>query len=181
MIDPRAAIDDWAKVDHTVTIAAGTKVWQFASVIRGAMIGMNCNIGAGAVIDGAIIGDDCKIGANAFIPPGVMIGRNVFVGPCAVFCNDQWPEVATNGFDISILQRGEPCTIVHDYAAIGANSTILPGFVIGEQAIVAAGAELRSNVPAECAYRVDGSIVFESIERRRLMRMRLACQFEAAG
>ncbi len=181
MIFPWADIDEWARVDDTCKIGAGTKVWQFASVIRGAIIGSDCNIGAGAVIDGAIIGDGCKIGANAFIPPGVAIGHRVFVGPGAVFCNDQWPEVTKHGFDIEVYRSGEPCTVVRHGAAIGANSTILPGFIIGQQAIVAAGAVLRSDVPDECAYRVDGSIVFESIERRRSRRMHTARRFEAAG
>jgi bifunctional N-acetylglucosamine-1-phosphate-uridyltransferase/glucosamine-1-phosphate-acetyltransferase GlmU-like protein len=38
-------IHGWALVDDPEKIGEGTKVWQFASVIRGAAIGKDCTIG----------------------------------------------------------------------------------------------------------------------------------------
>jgi UDP-2-acetamido-3-amino-2,3-dideoxy-glucuronate N-acetyltransferase len=138
-------------------IGEGTKVWQFASVIRGAVIGKNCIIGAGAQIDGCKIGDDCRIEAGVSIPHGVHIGNRVFVGPGAVFCNDMWPDATKDGIDHEAIAAG--CTIrIEDGASIGAGAVILPGYVVGAGAFVSAGAVVTRNVPPNMVWRRNGYI-----------------------
>jgi len=82
------------------------------------------------------VGNWCKIQSHAFIPEGVEIGDNVFIGPHVVFCNVKRP------------MTGERygTTLVCDGAVIGAGAIILPGVVIGKNAVVGAGSVVTKNV-----------------------------------
>ena len=132
-------------------VGDGTTVWQFASVIRNAKVGVDCNIGASAVIDNCIIGNRCLIGALAFIPPGIVIEDDVFIGPNVSFCNDVWPSVDKTNFYVTA-----PTIIVKFRASIGAAAVVLPGVTIGEGAVVAANATVQYNVPEYHLLRRDG-------------------------
>src|SRR4029077_14554643 len=62
-----------------------------------------------------------------------------FVGPNATFTNDPFPRSRQPGaLSTTIVRRG---------ASIGANATILPGRVIGQHAMVGAGAVVMHDVP----------------------------------
>ena len=103
-------------------------------------IGDDCTIAAFVEIgDGVRIGNRCKIEAFAFIPPGVVIEDDVFVGPHACFTNDRSPRAVGEW----TLAR----TLVRIRASIGANATVLPGVTIGEGAVVGAGAVVTKDVP----------------------------------
>lgn len=78
----------------------------------------------------------CRIQAFSFIPNGVVLGENVFIGPHVCFTNDRKPPS-------DVWSQ----TIVEDGASIGANSTILPGIVIGKGAMIGAGSVVTKNVP----------------------------------
>lgn len=153
-------IHDKAHVDPDCTIGAGTNVWQFASVIRKSRVGENCVIAGNAMVDGAEIGDGSKIGFGAFCGPGVRIGRNVFVGPHVTMCNDFWPSVGRDGwFDIDSLIDGTiVVTEIGNDASIGAGSVVMPGIVIGEGAMVAAGSVVTRYVPPRHIWKRHGAV-----------------------
>jgi UDP-2-acetamido-3-amino-2,3-dideoxy-glucuronate N-acetyltransferase len=169
MIHPLATIGD------DVKIGAGARVWQNASVIRGAVVGEGCSIAAGAIVDGSRLGDRCIVSHCAFIDPGMVIGDDVFIGPFVAMCNDAWPRVEKEGwFDLSELVSGEVVvTRIENGASIGAHVTILPGRVIGAGSMIAAAAVVDKDVPPNCIYKRDGSI--EPIDTSRpIRRMRRA-------
>lgn len=140
-------------------IGARTRVWQFASVIRNAVVGEDCTIGANAIVDAAKIGDRCLIGHAASVHPGVEIGNDVFVGPSVVFCNDRWPRASKEGFDASKLLSGEIVTTkVEDGASVGAGAVVIPGVVIGADAMIAAGAVVDRDVPKCHIFKRDGTM-----------------------
>lgn len=100
-------------------------------------IGEDCKIAAYVEIGkDVIIGDRVLIEAFAFIPPGVTIEDDVFIGPHVVFTNDKNPP---SGF------WGE--TIVRKGAVIGANATILPDVEIGQGATIGAGSVVTKSIP----------------------------------
>jgi UDP-2-acetamido-3-amino-2,3-dideoxy-glucuronate N-acetyltransferase len=149
MIDASAQIHERAHVSECCSLGAGSKVWQFASVIRGAKLGARCNVGSNAIIDGAELGDRCTVGHGASIHPGFKAGNDVFIGPGAMFCNDMWPRVSKSGFDAALLAAGRTVSVsIEDEASIGAGAIILPGVIVGRGAMVAAGAVVDHNVPA---------------------------------
>lgn len=158
-----------AFVDQTVTIGANTMVWQFASVIRGAVLGDDCIIGSCSVVDGAIVGDGCSISHGAQIHPGTKIGDRVFVGPGAIICNDMWPSVEKAGFE---LEPDRFTAIIEDDASIGAGAILLPGVRVGKGAFVAAGAVVERDVPPGCGYRRNGYVALQRPQDWRERRMR---------
>jgi acetyltransferase-like isoleucine patch superfamily enzyme len=163
-----------ACIDATVTIGEGAAVWQFASVIRGAKIGRDCSIGSCAVVDGARLGDGCRIGHGAQVHPGVDLGNEVFIGPGAVIANDRWPRVSKEGFDLAALISGPPCVVIENGASVGANATVLPGVRIGRNSMVAAGAVVTGDVPANYLWLRMGGPPMPIGDRER-ERVRLAC------
>lgn len=116
--------------------------------LYGCKIGNNCIIGAFVEIRKRVkVGDRVKIQAFAFIPEGVTIEDEVFIGPSVIFTNDQYPR-ATN--QDGSLKKGKDWeqipTLVKKGASIGANATILCGLTIGQHAIVGAGSVVTKNV-----------------------------------
>jgi len=120
-------------------IGKDTKIWHPELVnIYGCKIGNRCSIAAFIEIgEDVIIGDDVQIQAFTFIPKGVRIGNNVFIGPNVTFTNDKHPP-----------SKGK-CwfeTIIKDGASIGAGALIITGITIGEKAFIAAGAVVTKDV-----------------------------------
>jgi acetyltransferase-like isoleucine patch superfamily enzyme len=120
-------------------VGAGTRIWAFAHVLRDAIIGVDCNIGDHAYIEGgAVIGNRVTIKNAVLVWDGMTIEDDVFIGPGVVFTNDPWPR---SGVRDNLLP-----TLVGRGASIGANATIVCGVVIGEHAMVGAGAVVTADV-----------------------------------
>lgn len=169
----RLLIHPLSFVDVDCEIGEGTSVWQFASVIRGALIGEDCVIGSCAIVDGARVGERCRISHGAQIHPGSLLGDEVFVGPGAVLCNDLWPVVSKEGFDAEALKE-RFTVIIEDGASIGANAVILPGVRIGKNAVVAAGARVTDSLPEDCVWRAENDYIGRKSNRWRTRRMQFA-------
>ncbi len=126
------------------SVGAGTRVWAFAHVMEGAIVGADCNIGDHSFVEsGAVVGDRVTIKNSSLIWHGVTVEDDAFIGPNVVFTNDLRPRSANESGPEDWLK-----TLVKRGATIGANSTILPGIVIGENAMVAAGAVVTKDVLA---------------------------------
>lgn len=130
-----------ADVHANTIIGEETKIWQYVVVLAGARIGSNCNICAHSLIEGdVILGDNVTVKSGVYLWDGTRIEDNVFIGPNATFTNDKFPRSKCYpGFFSGIL--------VKNGASIGANATILPGIIIGEFAMVGAGALVIKHVP----------------------------------
>ncbi len=127
------------------SIGAGTRVWAFAHVLPGAVIGRNCNICDHTFVENdVVIGDRVTIKCGVQVWDGVRIEDDVFIGPNATFTNDPFPRSKAY---LPAEQVGR--TTIKKGASIGANATILPGLTVGEYAMVGAGAVVTRDVPAK--------------------------------
>ena len=143
-IHPNALVDSAA-------IGAGTRIWAFAHVCKDAVVGARCNIGEGCYVEGGSrIGDNVTVKNGAMIWEGVEIADDAFIGPGVVFTNDarpRSPRLPLVKARYATRQWVQP-TRVSRGASIGANATICSGLVIGEFAMVGAGAIVTADVPA---------------------------------
>ena len=125
---------------ETTDIGQGTKIWAFTHVLKGAIIGSDCNICDFVFIENnVVIGNEVTIKSGVYLWNGVSIEDNVFIGPNVTFTNDKYPVSKNQKF--KILN-----TTVKKGASIGANSTILPGLTIGEFSVVGAGSVVTKDV-----------------------------------
>ena len=157
-VDPTAFIHPKALVEGS-TIGPRTKVWQFASVIRGTVLGEDCNVSSTALLDGPRFGNRCIVGQGVAIGPGFYVGDDVFIGPNVTLCNDRWPCTDKGDFDAGRFKEGLITIYVYDGAAIGANAVVLPGMTIGRRAMIAAGAVCNRSVPDEHLFTRDGKVI----------------------
>jgi acetyltransferase-like isoleucine patch superfamily enzyme/dTDP-4-dehydrorhamnose 3,5-epimerase-like enzyme len=123
-------------------VGAGTRIWAFAHVLSGAVIGAECNLCDGVFVESDVtVGDRATIKSGVQLWDGVRLEDDVFVGPNATFTNDPFPHSRQ-------WLEEYPVTTVRAGASIGANATILPGLEIGTGAMVGAGAVVTRSVPA---------------------------------
>ena len=126
-------ISDKAKIGQNV------KIWHFTYVGDNVEIGNNVKIGSLAHIDYDVkIGDDTLIEGLVYVPPLSRIGKNVFIGPGAALTNDPYPP--------SKKLLG---VTIEDNAIIGSKAVIKAGVTIGKNSVVAMGAVVIKDVPAD--------------------------------
>lgn len=137
-------IHESSYIDDDVEIGAGTKIWHFCHIQKGAKIGKNCILGQNVNISNNVkIGNSVKIQNNVSVYEGVELEDGVFCGPSCVFTNDLTPRA-----EFPKGSMGYKKTLVKHGASIGANATIVCGVTIGEYAMVAAGAVVTKDISA---------------------------------
>ena len=136
------------RIIDKVILGKNVQIYNFVN-IYGCEIGDNTKIGSYVEIrENVKIGKNCKIQAFAFLPQGIILEDEVFIGPHACFINDKIPRATVKGKLKEIGKDWKPLTtIVKKGASIGANATILGGITIGENSIVGAGSVVTKNVP----------------------------------
>ena len=169
MADKGYFVHESSFVDEPCEIGAGTKIWHFCHVMKGSVIGRDCNIGQNVVVSpGVTIGDGCKIQNNVSLYTGVVLEDAVFCGPSMVFTNVVNPRseiVRKDEYKRTLVRRG---------ASLGANSTVVCGVTIGRYAFVGAGAVVTRDVP-------DYALVVGNPARNSGWMCRCGIKLEIAG
>ena len=113
---------------------------ELSNIDDSVTIGDNCRIHSHVWIGKNVrIGNNVKIQAFSFIPEGVTIMDNVFIGPRVTFTNDKYPPSGGKGWAQTIVKKG---------VVIGAGAVILPGLFLEEGCTIGAGAVVTKDVPA---------------------------------
>jgi len=127
-------------IDEGAVIGPGTRVWAYAHVCSGVIIGRDCNLCDHTFFEkGVRLADRVTVKCGVYLWDGVIVEDDVFIGPNATFTNDLRPRSRRypDSWRKTILKKG---------CSIGANATILP-IVIGRYAMVGAGAVVTRDVP----------------------------------
>ena len=136
---------------HTV-IYAGNVIGDDFQTGHGALvreenhIGNNVSIGSHTIVEHHVtIGDNVRLHSNVFVPEFSVLEDDCWLGPNVVVTNALYPRSKNVKENLrgATIKRG---------AKIGANVTLLPGIVVGENALVGAGAVVVDDVP-------DGAVV----------------------
>lgn len=97
---------------------------------------------------GVKIGARCKISSHSFICEGVTIEDGVFVGHGVMFTNDSHPRAVNDDGSLQTDANWRVLkTRVKTGASIGSGASILPGLIIGRNAMIGAGAVVTCDVP----------------------------------
>jgi acetyltransferase-like isoleucine patch superfamily enzyme/dTDP-4-dehydrorhamnose 3,5-epimerase-like enzyme len=126
---------------ETDQVGEGTRVWAFAHVLPGALIGRDANICDHVFIENdVVLGDRVTVKCGVQLWDGLRAEDDVFIGPNATFANDSFPrsKAQPEEFETTVLRRG---------CSVGAGATVLPGVTIGSEAMVGAGAVVTRDVP----------------------------------
>ena len=133
------------RIAPDVKLGKDVKIYDFVN-LYGCTIGDASQIGPFVEIQrGVTIGARVKVQSHSFICEGVTIEDEVFIGHGVMFINDAYPFSELQSDDPPVILQK---TLVRRTAAIGSNATILGDVVIGEHAIVGAGAVVTRDVPA---------------------------------
>jgi len=136
---------------HTV-VYAGSIIGDVFMTGHGALIresnviGNRVSIGSHSVVEHHVrLADGVRIHSGAFIPEFSILEEGAWVGPHVVFTNAVYPLARD-------AKQGLRGPHLMTRAKIGANATLLPGVVIGTDALVGAGSVVLRDV-------ADGTIV----------------------
>jgi UDP-2-acetamido-3-amino-2,3-dideoxy-glucuronate N-acetyltransferase len=126
---------------ESTAIGDRTRVWAFAHILPGAVIGEDCNICDGVFVENeVVVGNRVTVKCGVQLWDGVTLEDDVFVGPNVTFTNDMFPRSGQHpeSYAKTLIKKG---------ASLGGNSTILPGITVGAGAMVGAGSVVTRDVP----------------------------------
>ena len=146
---PATTIENDCIIGTSVIIYRGAEIGRkvliadLSTVRENVSVGNFTIVGRGVAIENfCTIGKYVKLETNVYITAYSEIGDRCFVAPCVATSNDNYigrTEKRFDNFKGVIAKKG---------ARIGVNATVLPGKEIGEDALIAAGALVTSDVPA---------------------------------
>jgi UDP-2-acetamido-3-amino-2,3-dideoxy-glucuronate N-acetyltransferase len=144
----RLQIADGATVCSGAVVFAGATLGEQAIVGDQSFVRERSSVGAGSVIGrGSVVDNDVTVGArvrvqsNVYLTAFTIVEDDVFVGPGVVTTNDDTMARHPPGAPLRGATLRRACRI-------GGGAVLTPGVEIGEEAFVAAGALVTSDVPA---------------------------------
>jgi acetyltransferase-like isoleucine patch superfamily enzyme len=141
VMEAGSAVCAGAVVYASARIERDAVVGDQAQVREHSVIGAESVIGRGTGVESDVrIGTGVRIQSNCFIAAWTVIEDGVFVGPGVVTTNDDTAgrRPAEEPLRGPVLRRG---------CRIGGGAVLRPGVEVGEEAFVAAGAVVTSDVP----------------------------------
>ena len=132
----------------SVVLYTGTQIGHnnlfgdYCSIREECRIGCNCIISRNVSINyNTSIGNNTKIMDNTHITGNMKIGNHVFISVLVSTTND-------NTMGREEYNEDHVCgPTIKDNVTVGAAANILPGIIIGNNAIVGASAKIKKNVP----------------------------------
>ena len=141
VLDAGVVVGTGAIVFAGSQIGAGAIVADQAFVREGSTIGPETVVGRASGIDGNVsIGARVRIQSQGYVTGYSVIEDDVFLGPCAMTTNDDTMARHPKGLELRGATLRRACRI-------GGGAILLPGVEVGEEAFVAAGAVVTSDVP----------------------------------
>lgn len=167
--------------DSHLVIGKGARIRSGSVIYQGVKIGNNFETGHNVVIReenqigdgvsiwtntvvdyGCVLGSRVKIHCNGYVAQYTVIEEDVFVAPGVIFANDKYP--VSSHLEGPRIKRG---------ARIGVNVTILPGVMVGEEAMVGAGSVVAKDVPSRTVVAGNPARVIAGVDEIDAKRMAL--------
>ncbi len=144
--DEETIIGDYAVIrSHTVIYAGNMIGSNFqtgnkANIRELNIIGDNVSIGTLSVVEHHVkIENNVRIHTQCFIPEFSVLEHDCWIGPNVVITNARFPQSPN-------VKNELAGALIKEKAKIGANSTLLPGVIVGKNSLVGAGSVVTKNV-----------------------------------
>lgn len=131
---------------HTV-IYAGNRIGRGFNTGHGVMvredneIGDDVSVGTGSIVEHHVrIANGVRIHSLAFVPEFSVLEEGCWIGPKVCITNAKYPRSP-------LVKETLKGATIGKGAKIGANTTLLPGVVIGAHSLVGAGSVVTKDVP----------------------------------
>lgn len=167
---PPAEIGPNCIIGTSVVIYRGCKLGEkvlvadLATVRENVSVGSFTIVGRGVAIENfCTIGSYCKLETNVYITAYSEVEDRCFIAPCVATSNDNYlgrTEKRFKEFKGIVVKKG---------ARIGLNATILPGKVIAEDSLIAAGAVLTRNTEPRRIYTGMPAKYFRDVPEEELL------------
>lgn len=143
-------VHETAVVHPTVAVPEGAKIWAFAHIREGVVLGENCVIGRNVYVGpGVRIGKNCKIQNDSQIYEPAQLGDGVFVGPGVILTNDKNPRAINPDGSQKSPEDWQPVGVtVLEGASLGAGSICIAPLVVGGWSVIAAGSVASKDTKA---------------------------------
>lgn len=145
---PTTKIGDNSVIRSHSVIYAGNQIGsKFAcghkvNIRENNLIGNSVSIGTHSVVEHqVVIGDRVRIHTNVFIPEFSVLENNVWLGPNVVLTNAKYPNTTNT-------KKSLKGPLLKENTIVGANTTILPGLILGPDVVVGAGSLVTKSIPA---------------------------------
>lgn len=125
-----------------VHLDESTRMGNFVFIRANTRIGTNCTIGSFVDIEGDVeIGDNVSLQSGCYLTRGVVIEDEVFLGPRVITMNDKKMSYRRPNLE---FVRNAPR--VERGARVGGGSVLMPGVVVGENALVGSATVVTKSV-----------------------------------
>ena len=140
-IGPGCAIGPHATIYYDVVIGANTLVGDGASIREKCRVGDRCIVGRCVCLNyNTIVGNDVKIMDHSWLSGNMTVGHDVFISGGVMTTNDN--NMGAYGYSEHDIVGPS----IGNGVKIGAGAVLLPRVVIGENAVIAAGAIVTKDV-----------------------------------
>lgn len=164
MVNETAVIHETAIIEEPCTIGADTIIAAYAVIRPNTIIGDACIIGIHSVLDGDVtVGDGVTIHSLCYVAKGAIIEDDVFIGPG--FCGLNTRRIV-HGREYDLVL--EPFRVLRA-ARIGGGVTVLPGIIVGENALVGAGSVVTKDIPSKQIWLGSPAKVYGSVPEDELL------------
>jgi acetyltransferase-like isoleucine patch superfamily enzyme len=141
VVGPNAVIRSHSVIYAGNVIGRNFQTGNKVNIRESNRIGDDVSVGTLSVIEHHVeIADKVRIHTQVFIPEYSVLEEGCWIGPNVVFTNAKYPLAPGVKDQLAgpVIRRG---------AKIGANVTLLPGVIVGENALVGAGSVVVRDVP----------------------------------
>jgi len=155
-------VGKFSVIERDVRLRDHVFIGNNVTIRQGCQIGNRVVIGHNCVLERDVtIGDDTHIMPQTHLTPGCMIAEKVFIGVGVITGDDLHMVYLRPRHYVSTPPR------IERGARIGSNSTILPGVVIGQNAVIGMGSLVKCNIPAYemwCGHPAEFKKMVERVE-----------------
>ncbi len=134
---------NYCVIADDVRLPTDIRLGNFVFIRANTTIGSGCTIGSFVDIEGDVdIGDHVSLQSGCYLTRGVVIEDDAFLGPRVITMNDKKMSHRRTSLD---FVREAPR--VNRAARVGGGSILMPGVVVGVNALVGSGAVVTRSVP----------------------------------